>query len=171
MATLRDCSTSYTFPQVRALLAAALQRELGGAVLRARVELLGAELPEAVQGDRRLAWKGAYALLPAGNESRAPRRAARLRQRELPGMPEVKHTPVVETAVYHAIERHAALVNDAARLCGALQALCAEARRQALGFPGGRSLWLTRCELAYQRAVRRHTRRVLAEGLAAWKGR
>src|ERR1051326_6844269 len=92
MRLLRECSTSYSFPQVRAMLAAAMQRELSHEDLEQWVYgdgYLGQERPVSA---RALAFKVAFMLLPSGNETRKRRKPAKLRQRELPHMPEARVT-------------------------------------------------------------------------------
>lgn len=85
MRLLRDCSTSYTLPQVRAKLAAAMQREL---TLEQMAEIVGDGPPLVGDGPatpRRVAWLLAFRFLPGGSETRKRRNPARPKQRRLPG--------------------------------------------------------------------------------------
>lgn len=69
MATSVDCTIRYTFPQVRARLAAALQRELTrDQVIELIIAEFGSVTGNGPSTHKRLAWLVAYKLLPAGSE-------------------------------------------------------------------------------------------------------
>lgn len=85
MQLLRDCSKSYTFPQVRATMAAAMLRELSHEQLQMLCIQLGWERHDLWGTSRQMAWRLSSMLLPGGNETRKKRRTPTPKQRRLPG--------------------------------------------------------------------------------------